>query len=132
MRTIGLGKYGGIRRRIKANHAHRERGLTATLKQKLQLLHQSLCEAMTKEPLEGVVIFSKIMTEWQKFDLIKDLIEYLNENADGDSDEQIMALRVLQRQFEMGNLDTNEFTSEEAREFMTDHASRIIVIVNSL
>ena len=87
---------------------------------------------MAKEPLEGITIFSEIMTECQRFGLIEDLIEYLNEINYGDFNEQITALRSLQRHFEMGNLDPNEFTSEEAREFMTDHAGRIIVIVNSL
>src|SRR3989344_3719165 len=125
MRTMGLGNHGGIRKRIRARYAH-PRSKLAVLRLKLQLLKQGLCQAMAKEPLEGITIFSEIMTECQRFGLIEDLIEYL------DFNEQITALRSLQRHFEMGNLDPNEFTSEEAREFMTDHAGRIIVIVNSL
>ncbi|MDO8569635.1 MAG: hypothetical protein Q7R89_02590 [bacterium] len=130
--SISLGKYGGIRERIRALNVHMEYKLTTALKQKLQLLHQSLREAMTKEPLEGMVIFSKTIMEWRKFDLIKDLIEYLDENSYENSEEQILALRVLQRHVEMGNINANDFSSEEAREFMTDHAGRMIAIINSL
>ncbi|MBI2673962.1 MAG: hypothetical protein HYX23_01635 [Candidatus Zambryskibacteria bacterium] len=131
MSTTGLGNHGGIRKRIRANHAHPGSKL-AVLRLELQLLKQRLCQAMTKEPLEGIIIFSEIMTECQRFSLIENLIEYLNEINYGDFNEQIIALRSLQRHFEMGNLNADDFTFEQAREFMAEHASRIIVIIDSL
>src|SRR3989344_1024546 len=59
MSTIGLGNHGGIRKRIRANHAH-PRAKLAALRLRLKLQSESL-------------------TECQKFDLIEDLIYYLND-----------------------------------------------------
>ena len=76
MSTTGLGNYGGIRKRIRVNHAH-PRVKLAALGERLQ---------------------SESLTECQKFDLIEDLIEYLNEINYGDFNEQITVLRSLQLQ----------------------------------
>lgn len=103
MSTIGLGNHGGIRKRIRARYAH-PRSKLAVLRLKLQLLKQGLCQAMAKEPLEGITIFSEIMTECQRFGLIEDLIEYLNEINYGDFNESITRMRSLQRHFEINSL----------------------------
>jgi len=84
MSTIGLGNHGGIRKRIRANHAH-PRAKLAALRLRLKLQSESL-------------------TECQKFDLIEDLIEYLNEINYGDFNESITRMRSLQRHFEINSL----------------------------
>lgn len=121
----------GINKYIKAKHAHPRRRFAA-IKPTLDELREILSRAMIGDPLEGIVTLNKAMMKWQEYSLVKNLIEYLDGINYGKFNEQIMALRVLQRHFEMGNLDPNEFTPEEAREFTADYAGQMIAIIQSL
>jgi len=85
------------------------------------------------DPLEGIRRFSETMIQWQKHELVRDLIAYLNEEVPcANIDEQIMTLKVLQAHVELGNLDANEFSPEDARRFLTQYAGSVIVTVKEL